>query len=248
MPRNLPAEIEEVILALVTDHESRLAASLACRAWRRHLLPQIFASVTIYVEDGPWKDRDCSENSALLAIAPHVRQLRLTAINETEAPAQMVFPTDNIKRLKDVLPVFQSLSNFKVESLCFEDSDDILSITSAVAMSLEHLELLHVASLNVQNYFMDNKKLYTLPASLSTATIDGSKPWPLIGLIRTSAIWSLRSLTFTWNENVALSQFLNHPGCNVIDLEIILSADDLTAHGIIPIHSSYLLLFLTLGS
>jgi hypothetical protein len=144
MIASLPIELWQAVLEHAPD-SLLLPVSLVCHAWRISVFERLFESLTILVEDGPWKDPGCAESPALIAIAPHVRRLRVTAANETESPESWettaIFQAADVAQLARVLPSFPNLHILKIEAICFECEQDMDTLVKAEGNRLQCLEL-----------------------------------------------------------------------------------------------------------
>jgi hypothetical protein len=202
----LPIELWQAVLEHAPD-SLLLPVSLVCHAWRISVFERLFGSLTILVEDGPWKDPGYAESPALIAIAPHARRLRVTAANETESPESWetttIFQAADVAQLARVLPSFPNLRILDMKAICFECDQDMDTLVKAVGNRLQCLEL-------------DDVKPYGSPRDPGVETRSATSPYHLRYTLR----------KFQLSHMHFLRHFLKPGELSVTDLELCLATQE----------------------
>jgi hypothetical protein len=236
MSRTLPIELCHTILDCVSYQTSLLDASLVCRGWREYLFLRLFASITIFIEKGPWEDPAYLESRAFQMIAPHICSVTLSSIRNPTIPrGEWMMLTDTngslLQPIQAILPVLTNLSHLKFEYIQLKSCDMAYAIMKAGASrQLAHFELVDVDIINPKDFY---GRWFGPPyPTVSRITIDRSGGWALNYLGLPASKMSLTSIHLTCDPArsseqlmnpydlwVALRECLADDWCQVVDLE-----------------------------
>jgi hypothetical protein len=231
---DLPVEVWQHVCDQITDHYTMLDASLVCHCWRAALFPCLFASITLLAEGGPWKEVEHNVDSAFETIIPLVREVTITALNETDAPvawtAARLVPSEDVDRMNAVIATFPNL-----KTIIF-DTVRILSLGILYSSFFQaHVKPRELRLINVEfewPQWADESLVPAMP-HLLTLVVSGSAQIAriLATISQDDAMDSFQHLKvvfsqrdhLAWSFN-ALCGYVNSLRCALLDLAIDFSS------------------------
>jgi hypothetical protein len=239
-----PTEIYDLIWAVLLEYGSLtlLPCASVCSAWRTAILPRLFVSVTLFVEDLPRRLSDDESMTALRKIQHYTRTLSIKSRSDnkrTHWSRAASYAADHHVTVEarvtaaQHLPFFPQATKLVFQGIHFVSFEPFFPYINLVGSAVTHL---HVRNMTCEPYDHDDINTDSMPLQLSLKPRHSlqeliveceSEPLDLLPILQCTGVLAsqtnLRRLQVTFfntSDLENLLSFLSSPTCSIRQLDM----------------------------